>query len=291
MSRPVIQVHTIEQWMTLDQQTRTLILQNIKLKDRLQRYLSALNEKPENNITEPTWVRCSKCSSSEHPGYILKEPRYDGIHPSQVVGPCMKKTYFDMIGAPGQERIEPRMRLIFDLGHAVHHMFQTYGLNGAWGSWYKHEVEISAEYQALASELMLEGHADAENILSIDDIPGSPYIYEVGLVHEYKSINDNGFSKLKAAKPEHKAQAIIYSKALNRPIVVYLYLNKNDSNLADFPVPFDPESWARSEAKSRLLIQHYENETPPAGEVGFHCRDCKYLYVCEDYRRAQPNKR
>jgi CRISPR/Cas system-associated exonuclease Cas4 (RecB family) len=289
-TRPIVQLHTIDQWLATDPAIRVVILQNIKLKDRLQRYLSALNNTQGSTVTESHWVRCGRCSSSGHPGYILKEPRYDGIHPSQIVSPCMKKIYFDMTGESGQENIEPRVRLIFDLGHAIHHMFQTYGLNGAWGPHYKHEVEISGKCQQIAADYMIEGHADADNILTIDDIPGSPYVYEVGLVHEYKSINDNGYSKLKSAKPDHKAQAIIYAKALNRPIVVYLYLNKNDQNLADFPVAFDPVMWERSEGKIKSLLNYYDSKTPPPGEVGFHCRDCKYLYICEDYRAAQPRR-
>ena len=288
MTREVVKLHTIEQWMQVDPSIRSVILQNIKLKDRLHRYLYSLNEK-KHTISEASWVRCSKCASSPHPGYLLQEPRYDGIHPSAIATPCIKKIYYDMTGAPGQERVEARLRLIFDLGHAVHHMFQTYGLNGAWGKEYKHEVEISGRHQQIAARLMLEGHADAENILTIDDIPNSP-IFEVGLVHEYKTINDSGFSKLTSAKPEHKQQATIYAAALNRPVVVYLYLNKNDSNLSDFPVQFDPELWAKMEAKAQNLVSFYEAERPPPGEVGFHCKDCKYVYICEEYRNAQPRR-
>lgn len=288
MSREVVQLHTIEQWAAVDAQVRSVILQNIKLKDRLHRFLYALNNKGPGR-TEPEWVRCSKCSSSPHPGYLLHEPRYDGIHPSQIAGPCLKKIYYDMVGAPGQDKIEARLRLIFDLGHAVHHMFQTYGLNGAWGPYYKHEVEISGQYQEIAASLMLEGHADAENILVIDDIPNAP-IFEVGIVHEYKTINKAGFEKLSSPKPEHQQQAMVYSKALNRPVVVYLYMNKDDSNLSDFAVQFDPTRWARIESKARTLVSHYESSSPPKGEVGYHCRDCKYIYICEEYRNAQPKR-
>lgn len=288
MSRQVVELHTIEQWQVVDPQVRSIILQNIKLKDRLQRYLYSLNEK-KHTLSEAQWVRCSKCATSEHPGYLLHEPRYDGIHPSQIGHDCMRKIYYDMIGAPGQERVEPRIRLIFDLGHAVHHMFQTYGLNGAWGPRYKHEVEISAKYQQLAEALMLEGHADAENILVIDDIPNAP-IYEVGIVHEYKTMKSEQFAKLTSPKPEHKKQATIYSAALNRPVVVYLYLNKNDSNLADFPIQFDPVLWQSLENKARTLVGHYERQEAPPGEVGYHCRECAYVYICDPYKNAQPKR-
>lgn len=202
----------------------------------------------------------------------------------------MLKIYNDIIGMPGQEKVEPRLRLIFDLGHAVHHMFQTYGLNGAWGPNYQHEVEINGAHQDLADQLMIEGHADAENILIIDDIPDAP-IYEVGLVHEYKTMNSNGFKNLKSPKPEHKVQGVLYSRTLNRPVTVYLYFNKDDANLADFPVQFDPGVWEHIQDKALLLRQHYDAKTPPQGSVGFHCQQCAYVYSCPDYRAAQPVRR
>jgi hypothetical protein len=290
MSRQIIQLHTIDQWMALDPAARVVVLKSLKIKDRLQRYLLSLNtRKGEDDVLQPTWVRCSKCADSPHPGFLLKEPRYDGIHPSQIAHPCLLKTYKDIIGAASQSHIEPRVQLIFDLGHAVHHMFQTYGLNGAWGPYYKHEVPIDGAHQALAEALMIEGHADADNLLVVDDIEGWP-IFEVGIVHEYKSMNDNQFKKLAAPKPNHKQQAVLYSAALNRPIVCYLYLNKNDSNLADFPVPFDPHLWNVLEGKARLFKTHYENNTEPPADVGFHCNDCGYSFGCVPYKAAQPRR-
>lgn len=288
MSRPVLQLHTIEQWMRQDEATRTFVLKNIKLKDRLHAYLYAQNKHGDNTIKEPHWVQCARCSDSPYPGYLLKEPRYDGLHPSAMGHPCLLRIYNDIIGSPGEDRIEPRVKLIFDLGHAVHHMFQTYGLNGAWGPQYWHEVEINEAHQEVARDLLLEGHADAENILVIDE-PGYPLI-EVGLVHEYKSINDNGFKKLTTAKPEHKQQATLYSAALNRPVVVYLYLNKNDSNVSDFPIQFNPDVWKSLHSKAMVLRGFYDAKQPPPGDVGFHCRDCPYMFNCPDYARAQPRR-
>jgi CRISPR/Cas system-associated exonuclease Cas4 (RecB family) len=289
MSRQVIQLHTIQQWFSVDPTVRSVILQNIKLKDRLYRFL--MNKTKGIPLVEAKWVRCSKCADSPHPGYVLLEPRYDGIHPSQLAHACMLKVYNEMVGIDQQEKIEPRLQLIFDLGHAVHHMFQTYGLNGAWGKQYSPEVTISEEHQELAATLMLEGHADAENVLVIDDIPNSPYIYEVGLVHEYKTIKTENFNKLTRPKPEHKQQAMIYSAALNRPVVVYLYMSKNDSNLADFPVEFDFNLWQQLEGKARLLVDHYKKASPPPAEVGFHCQECGFAYQCEPYKATALKRR
>jgi CRISPR/Cas system-associated exonuclease Cas4 (RecB family) len=288
MTRPIVQLHTTQQWLAQSVELRSFLLQNIKLKDRLYRHLEAQNKR-DNELLEAKWVRCRKCSDSEYPGYVLLEPRYDGLHPSQIGHPCLLKVYNDMVGAPGAQRVEPRMRLLFDLGHAVHHMFQSYGEAGAWGPIYRKEVEVSGKFQQLAEQLMLEGHADADNVLTID-IEGHP-LYEIGLVHEYKTCNSNIFDKLKRPKPEHKQQAMLYGAALDRPVIVYLYMNKNDSNLLDFPVEFEPPLWEQLYTKAALIKSFYDSGTPPPGEVGFHCRDCAYVYGCPAAKQAQAARR
>lgn len=284
MTRPVVQLHHTREWLELNPALRSLILQNIKLKDRLFRFLEDQNKR-ENELIEAKWVRCKRCSDSQYPGYILLEPRYDGLHPSQIGHACLLKIFNDMVGAPGAQKIEPRLRLIFDIGHAVHHMFQSYGEAGAWGPFYKKEVEVSAQYQPLAELLMLEGHADADNILTVD-IDGHP-LYEVGVVHEYKTMNSNGFSKLRRPKPEHKQQAMLYGAALDRPVIVYLYLNKDDSNLVDFPVEFEPALWEPLYQRALTIKGYYDRNEAPPGEVGFHCRDCAYVFGCSAYKAAQ----
>lgn len=289
-NRPVVYAHTIEQWFQLPENDRVLILQNIKLKDRLHRFLDRKGQRRRNPNAEHEKVPCSKC---EGKGEITLEPRMPGIHPSQIPHPCLLKVWKEMNGEESREMIEPRVQLIFDLGHAVHAMFQTYGLQGAWGPHYKPEIAVNADHQQLADELWIEGHADAENILRIDDIPGCPYIYEVGLVHEYKTISSKQFESLTKPKPEHKEQATIYSAVLNRPVVVYLYFSKNDQNLADFPVVFDPPTWERVRGKCVTLLDHYHRQVPPPGMTGYHCKDCGYLFNCVEgatYLRVGPRR-
>lgn len=281
--REVVQVHTIEQWNYLDPATRSLILKNIRLKERLWKFLQDRNQK-EHKVSDeqPTWVPCTRCDKK---GWVLRSPRHPGIHPSQIPHPCDLKIYNEMVGKEGQEKIEPRVQLIFDIGHAVHAMFQSYGKHGAWGPIYNEEVKISEQYQQIAGELMIEGSADADNILTIDDIPGAP-IFEVGIVHEYKTMKSPNFDKLTSPKPEHKKQATIYAACLNRPVVVYLYFNKNDSNLADFPVEFDASKWAEIQERCKRLVHHFNVLQPPKGSVGYHCKECAYQPNCEDYKRS-----
>jgi CRISPR/Cas system-associated exonuclease Cas4 (RecB family) len=296
IARQVYKVHTIEQWQALDAATQNLIKNNIRIKDRLHLWLKAQqalgNAKAQlRQEKDPEWKPCRHCnpdnsSPTQEKGWVLHHPRYDGVHPSQFGEACLLKIYNEMIGVPGQDKFDPRVQLIFDLGTAIHGMFQSYGEKGAWGPMYQKEVPVNREHQKLAEELMLEGSADAENILVLDDIPNYPYIIEVGLIHEYKSINDNGFKGLRAPVAKHMMQAALYSAARNRPLTIYLYMNKNDSNLLDFVVPFDPHRWAGMYTKGKQLVDHYHRQVPPPAETGFHCKDCRYYYNCGPAKAA-----
>jgi CRISPR/Cas system-associated exonuclease Cas4 (RecB family) len=279
MNRQIVQLHTIEQWNSVTPDIQKLVITHIKLKDRLHRYLMERQKKKNERVSpeEPTWVPCNKCETK---GWVLREPRYPGVHPSQVAHQCLLRLYKELIGERGFDSADPRTMLIWAFGTSLHDLFQAYGEDGAWGSYYKKEAKITGELQKIAEVLMLEGHADADNILVIEEIPNAP-IFEVGIIHEYKSINSYNFSKLTRPKPEHKQQALIYSVALNRPIVVYLYMNKDDSHLADFPVPFDPVAWSTLETKIKTVLEHYDGGTPPPATSGFHCSQCSYVFNCE----------
>jgi hypothetical protein len=181
MTRTIVQLHTIEQWMATDLQTQTKVLTGIQLARRLHKWMEKRQE--EQNRKEllreekqPRWVPCRHCNPKNavpqsEKGWILHHPRYDGIHPSQFGSTCLLKIYNEMIGEPKREKFEPRKQLIFDFGSALHDVFQSYGEKGAWGPHYEKEVPVNREHQELAAQLMLEGSADAENILVIDDIP------------------------------------------------------------------------------------------------------------------------
>jgi CRISPR/Cas system-associated exonuclease Cas4 (RecB family) len=283
MSRPTVILHHISQWLAQPPEVRSVILQHIKLKDRLLKWRREYEQTKPAPTDQAKWVPCSKC---EGRGHVLSEPRYPGIHPSQLPHACLLKVYWEMEGREGQEKHESRTLFTFDIGHAVHHMLQTYGMKGAWGAMYTPESRINSTTSMLAGELFVVGSADAENILIIDDIPNSP-IYELGIIHEYKTIKQENFQKLTKPKPEHLRQATIYGRLLDRPVVVYLYVNKNDSNMSDYPVQYDPGMWQPLEEKARLLLGYYESEQEPQATTGYHCQQCPYAYGCPAYRGTQ----
>lgn len=277
MSRDVVFLHTIDQWLSMDRTVRAVVLQNIRLKERLNRFLMSIDQRPP-LPPQGEWKPCKKCETK---GWVMKYPRLAGLHPSRLPSACLLQIYWEMKGKKEVQNLKPDQILTFDIGHAVHDMLQGYGRAGAWGPMYEPEVKLSPERQALAARLMVQGAADAENILVIDDIPNAP-IYEVGIVHEYKTIKKENYEKLTRPKPEHKTQATLYSAILNRPVVVYLYVCKNDSRMTDYPVEFDPDLWSMIEQKGTLLVNHFQRDEEPKGDPGYGCNNCNYSYKVED---------
>lgn len=279
-----MQLHTIQQWYGIDQQLRGVLLKALRVRDRLWAHRLVREQHKMSDKTEG-WVPCGRC---EQKGWVYKKPRKAGIHPSALYSSCLLKIYYEAIGVQAQLVHEARDLFIFDIGTAVHDMLQRFGKEGAWGEYYKAEVAIGET--ELAKSLMIEGHADADNIIVIDDIPGAP-IFEVGVVHEYKTINNAGFDGLKGKpKPGHVQQATIYSACLDRPVVVYLYFNKDNSNLQDFPIAYQPEVWEKMSQKVLAVKNAIETGTPPPGSVGYDCSQCAYVYQCPVYAAAKGKK-
>jgi len=285
MSRPVLHLHTIEQWYSAPEGVRELVLRALRVRERLWAFRLKL-EQEKVDLKEAKWIPCVECDQT---GWRWKHPRKPGIHPSAIsTTPCLLKVYWEAVGREASVMHEARELLIFDLGTAAHDMLQSFGMAGAWGSYYKPEIPI--EQTPLAQQLGLVGHADADNIIVIEDIADAPII-EVGVVHEYKSINDKGFESLRGKpKPQHTTQATIYSGCLNRPLVVYLYFNKNNSNIVDFPVPFNYSVWENVAQRAMVVKQALEAQVEPKAEVGYHCGQCPYIYGCDAYKASKQKK-
>ena len=282
MSRQVVQLHTIEQWFSIDEQIRNTILKALRVRERLWVFRT-LREKEKNERVEAVgWKPCRKCDQK---GWVYYEHRKHGIHPSTLAStPCLLRIYYEAMGYEAQVVHEANSLLIFDVGTAVHDMLQKFGQMGAWGIHYVPEAVVEDK------DLMIVGHADADNILVIDDIAGAP-IFEVGVVHEYKTINNEGFKGLRGKpKPQHKQQATVYSRCLNRPVVVYLYVNKDNSNIADFPLPFDPATWEALRQRAEVVRNAVLTQIPPQGTVGWHCQNCGYVYQCPVKKAADDKK-
>lgn len=285
MSRQIVALHTIEQWMAMNKEVQDMVLRALRIKERLWAF-RLVSESEKMKPREPGWKPCRRCAQT---GWVYDKPREAGVHPSAMSSTCHLKIYYEAVGTERQLMHEARELFVFDIGTVAHNLFQNLGRHGAWGPHYAAEVSIGDT--PLAKEYMIKGHADADNLLVVDDIAGAP-IFEVGIIHEYKTTNNRNFEGLRnRPMPHHKQQATVYSACLNRPIVVYLYMNKDNSSIQDFPIVFEPHIWEAMRQKAAVVRDAINSGTKPPADVGYHCNDCGYKYCCEAYQAFQEAKK
>lgn len=306
----MLELHTIEAFQALPANLQGEVQKALRTKDRLDDYLRSLNRpagtvtftegwKPCPNCVEGQPGVCRRCAVTGQPGWIyVKEGRDSSdIHPSQITK-CLKTLYYACTGSEfeAEDFINPQLRMIFDMGHGWHDAMQRYGRGGAWGDPAHYHKEAPIDPAAvthdgtpvlpLAFQYWIKGSADAlidqyicRNVPGLGDV-------SVRLVHEYKTINSNGYGKLTRPKPEHKFQATIYSAVFNVPLVVYLYTNKDNCQTADFPVPFDNSIWNEIASKIKNVQSYVEDGLEPPWEETSaiknpqECMECGFRKKC-----------
>ena len=151
--------------------------------------------------------------------YLLSLNSKDNDRATDVNSPsqasvCNRANYYARKGYQNDGSIDPRTRRIFDNGTKTHERLQEYLL--AQG------ILISDEVPCINPNYNIQGHTDG--FLNLGKVTTETVLVpkgccraklqvnkytEVGIL-EIKSINSNGFTQLKDAKPEHKQQAMIY---------------------------------------------------------------------------------
>ena len=137
-----------------------------------------------------------------------KPKRKEHFHPSGDCLKCERLLYFEMVGEPVEERIEPRLQAIFKVGSALHAMIQAWleemgrlreAGDDTWPEFLGSEVRI--DYP----EMNMGAYMDAVVRFPEDEQP---------TVIEIKTISSGAFASLAGPKPEHRQQVGCY---LRRP--------------------------------------------------------------------------
>lgn len=190
--------------------------------------------------------------------YLLSLNDRDGDRAVNVNAPsqasaCSRANYYSRLQYESDGAIDPRARRIFDNGTGVHERLQAYML--------KCGLLISDEVPCINDELQIQGHTDGflnigkktERKVSVPtrtkfkrkvDMP----TYSEVAILEIKSINSNGFNKLKDAKEEHKQQAMTYLYCAEER---RKYLKKTYKTLEDF-IASEPE-------RRKYYESHYQH--------------------------------
>lgn len=191
---------------------------------------------------------------------------------------CGRELYYSFTGAPSEEAWDPRTRRILDTGSAVHAQLQSYlseiARRSGGEETFIPEADIDPNKNEVADMMDLSGHTDG--IYLVDN---SRIKVRFGL--EIKTINDAGYKGTGGPHAEHKIQGTIYQKCLDLPVMLFLYYNKNDSNIVEYPHVYDPRMWDAIEDKLNFVRDHVMEETEPPQEVGWQCNRCKYKLICK----------
>lgn len=182
------------------------------------------------------------------------------IHPSEIsTSECDRKIAYGLIGEEGQEKVDPKLRRIFDTGHVYHDLIQR-ALSWSFS-------DFRAEVKVKNQDLRIHGHCDG--VLNAEGL-------------EIKTMGSNGFRKLTKAKTEHIEQATIYGAILNLEAVTYLYVNKNDSDIRSFRVGVDRSVWHKVATRAESIIQVVNRgDLPDPIDKPSTCKTCKYAWTCK----------
>lgn len=200
---------------------------------------------------------------------------------------CGRMLYYRYIGLEPRDKIPPRLRRIFDTGHHVHAQLQGYLsiLSSRLDcETFVDEAPCNMKNSKVADQYEIESTTDGIWTLSAPE-------HELRFGLEIKSMKDELFKKLNGAESYHIMQCMVYMACLDLPFMVVLYYNKNDSSLAEYVLHFDDKMWKAVTDKINHVRECAVDEEEPEREIGFHCRTCRYSYVCNPPKPEKKNVR
>lgn len=190
------------------------------------------------------------------------------IHPSTLRSDCTRRIVYELSGVRPTDRphIEPKTQRTFDTGTFWHTYLQSKLLES--GRLVRMEVPVVSE------ELMINGRADGLLEFTVAAT-------EVLVLLEIKTINSYGFGRLSGPMEHHLFQASIYATILGVKKILFLYVNKDTSELKEYLVPVDLEMFNEAveiitEIKEYLAAEELPDRVCDA-------RTCKRAQGC-DYR-------
>lgn len=189
---------------------------------------------------------------------------------------CPRRAWYDLNGDPALQDLQERGPSILNLnqGHSMHgllqHLIQKMSDDGRYGI-----SQFESELGMFREEEKLSGHMDG--FFYLED----PVFDYVRLGLEIKTAQEKYWlevEKSKAPMRDHISQASCYCHHFEAPIMLFLYFNKNKSQLLSVPHLHQPEEWDKIR---RLLSKIQTLEEPPAKIVSWKCQDCKHRTVCQ----------
>lgn len=207
------------------------------------------------------------------------------LHPSAADNPCDYFLFLQIVGGEGLSQVPPGTQMIFDTGTAIHAQFQYYLHTRAeyHRFQYSDEVGFSPKNSKNAKVLKMAGH--------IDGLSREWPLRDSPLVWEFKTINKNGFEKLRSPHSGYVKQVHLYMLAVGAPAAIILYICKDNSQLNPFKIRFNESVW-RPMLKRLLYIRECTRTMEePERRISSACKRCRFLDECEPDLSGLPNGR
>lgn len=226
------------------------------------------------------------------------------IKPSMLGSPCVRKVYYSYNKAPEEIPFPLAGARITNLGTAIGKMlFEAYDREGIAikfrkpdGTYHKdHKTgEDDFEFRLTSPELGIKmGKIDL--VCRLDD----------GLwLAEIKSIKWEQYQELKAPKPDHLIQGVLYLYLFNLALksgefahiaelngvekangIRFLYYGKDKSELKEFVVTTADDVFRNIVLKIQTVKDHSENNTLPPKTFDY-CKSCAYQTRCAQNKKA-----
>lgn len=184
---------------------------------------------------------------------MAPDKRAKGVfHPSQLLDGCQRQmTYELMKTAPSDKvtrSIGAELQRTFDVGTWYHIYMQCI--------LYRIGYLEQAEVPVVNKEKYLNGKADG---VFKEEVFGEKVVLEI------KTMNNWNFTKA-IFKPfkKHEFQASLYARELGAKKVLYLYINKDTSEIREFLMPVNEEQLAIADKKMTTVIEHVKDKSLPS---------------------------
>ena len=194
------------------------------------------------------------------------------FHPSQLLDGCERQMYYDLTGTPTSDTpprgIDGKLQRIFDIG-TWHHLYIQSIL-------YQLGLLEQAEVPVVNKERYISGSADG---VFKESVFGEKVVLEI------KTMNDYQWKKA-VFKPfdHHEFQASIYARELGAKKILYLYINKNTSEIKEFLVPVNEDQIELADRKMNRVIKAVKSKTIPERTCGDRFCDvastCAWATLC-----------
>lgn len=173
------------------------------------------------------------------------------FHPSQLLDGCARCMAYDIKG------VAPTDKIVHHIGAELQRTFDV-------GTWYHVYMQNllyqlglleQAEVPVINKEKYLNGKADG---LFKEEVFGEKVVLEI------KTMNSWNYQKA-IFRPfkKHEFQASLYARELGAKKVLYLYINKDTSEIKDFLMPINEEQLELADAKMNSVIEALKTDSLP----------------------------